>query len=250
MMQHARKSHFNVSYIKIWTLHVRHVYAFDAALLWGTVAVDTSPRWPSWLSGGSLFRVGTQLGECRYKFLRRWAQYGNHSGTQDWEINQYQTGWIRASVWSFFHVNLFFFALFFSSHLHLLIGGRSCASVCLAVVSVFAICCILLCGPRYGTLGRSWKEMEASALLCLFAVAFTGDATVNTTLLFVKKSWCCWDHLRESWGLTTPSLSWCPCPTLLLSVSYNSGEAFENVKQTVWMVAKVLISQIWLLLEL
>ena len=134
-------THENVSLsCFLWTLHMRHVYFFDAALSW--VTVDTSLWSGSWLSGGSLFRVGTQLGEWRYKFLRRWAQYGSHSGAQGWEINQYETSWVRASAWSFSYVDLFFFTLLFSSHLHLLIGCRSWASVCLTGFAVTAIYCI------------------------------------------------------------------------------------------------------------
>lgn len=45
-------------------------------------------------------------------------------GAQGWEINQYQSGWITASAWSVSCIDLFIFTLFFSSHLHLLIGGR------------------------------------------------------------------------------------------------------------------------------
>lgn len=136
-------------------MYILYIYI---SLLWVTVTVETSLRWRSWLSGGS------QLGECRYKFLRRWAQYGIHSGAQGWEINQYQTGWVRASAWSFSWVDLVFFALFFSPHLHLLIGRRSRASVRLAVFSVIASTVFAPLGC--GSSGRSWEEMEASVLQC------------------------------------------------------------------------------------
>lgn len=131
----------------------------------------------------SLFGVGTQLGECRYKFLRRWAQYGSHSGAQGWEINQYQTGWIRASAWSFSCVDLFFSALFFSSHLHLLIGGRLWLSglQCVYLSSLRSSSTAFALWPLLwftGEIMRGNGGFSTSARL--FAVWFTEDREVTT----------------------------------------------------------------------
>ena len=65
--------------------HMRHLNIFDAAL---SLVTPLLTHHCIHDSVEALFNVGTQLGECRYKFLRRWAQYGSHSGAQDWEINQ------------------------------------------------------------------------------------------------------------------------------------------------------------------
>lgn len=67
------------------------VYTSDAALLRVTVAVSL-PFDGVNDSVEAPFKAATQLGECRYKFLCRWAQYGSYSGTRDWEMNQYQAG--------------------------------------------------------------------------------------------------------------------------------------------------------------
>lgn len=126
-----------------------------------------------------LFKVWTQLGECRYKFLCRWIQYGNHCGAQGWEVNQYQTGWIRASAWSFSCVDLFFFALFFSPHLHLLIGGRSWLSGLQSVYLSFLWLPSTVFAP-WPSLEISWEEMKASVLL-LLCLLFDSDKTEKIT---------------------------------------------------------------------
>lgn len=74
-------------------------------------------------------------------------------GPKGWEINQYQT---RASL----ELTSFFFALFFSSHLHLLIGRRTWASVHLAVFSVIAsTACppVALVVAHWGDHERKWR---------------------------------------------------------------------------------------------
>lgn len=108
---------------------------------------------------GLLLKVWTQLGECRYKFLCRWTQYGSHCGPPDWEVNQYEAGWIRASARSSSRVDLFFFASPAPNWSEVV---ASWASACLSVLS--AVYCVRS-APRCSSLERSWEEMEATELL-------------------------------------------------------------------------------------
>lgn len=59
-MDTARASH----------VHLWHCFTVGLWSLWCWHITREAP----------LFGVGTQLGECRYKFLRRWNQYGSHRG--------------------------------------------------------------------------------------------------------------------------------------------------------------------------
>lgn len=162
---------------------------------WWRFVVDNCDCWHKTMSasvtGWTLFKVGTQLDECRYKFLCRWAQYGSHSGTRVWEINLYPTGGIRASAWSLPFVDLlFFFALFFSNHLHQLIGARSWLSGLRSAYlpsmqwlsTVFARW--LLSRFIEKITGGNWSF---GSCMLLFAVRITGDRKVNISPSSVLK---------------------------------------------------------------
>lgn len=142
-------------------LHLRHLEA-------APVTVDTSLRDCVHDSVEALLKVGTQLRKCRYKFLRRWAQYSSHSGAQGWEINQYQTGWIRASalrllfLWPLFLSLSLLFCTFPSTN------WRKATALCMSSVclsfSMIAISCIGFVSC-YGSLGGLWEDTEDSVLL-------------------------------------------------------------------------------------
>lgn len=150
-----------------------HVCIFDATLLWANgycwhiTAIAFMTQWRFCL-------VGTQLGECRYKFLRRWAQYGSHSGAHSWEINQYQTGWIRASAWSFSYIDLLFSIfpplLFFKSpSANWKEAMTYWASVCLSVfslIAIYCICSVALVTVHWGDHERKWKPQSFSTFVC------------------------------------------------------------------------------------
>lgn len=176
------------------------------------LTVDTSLQQCSWLSGGPLFKVWTQLEECRYKFLCRWAQYGRHMGAQDWEINQYETGWIRASVWSFPWVNLFFFApsVFLpsspSTNWRKVHGLLSFRLLFLSLVQL--TCAISALWPtvlvHWGDHERKWR-LQYVRVCCRIQKGYR-------SLLFVNKPWWC---LGKPWGVLTA------CYSFGLAVSFS-----------------------------
>lgn len=104
--------------------------------------------------------------ECRYKFLRRWAQYGIHSGARGWEINQYQTSWVRASALrggGFLELTSFSLLSWF--FLHLLIGQGSRAPVRFAVSSVIASTVFVL-RPLLWFIGEIMRGNGGCAFVC------------------------------------------------------------------------------------